>query len=194
MKSMSQKGFTLLEVLIVIALIAIMTTIAGYYMGNQGKLAQLKSVARDLVGHMNLARTGAIRDGRPWAIQFNPGGRSYVILSDSGEPFAPADPADPLDWTDGDETPYRSVQLPANIAFGGQVTSVVPPYNDVDNPDGVTYANDRIIFNPNGTSSESGEVYFTNDPSVELNTTAVSSLAATGRIKFWSNAGTGWSK
>ena len=191
MKLRSQKGFTLIEVLIVITLISIMAAIAGYYLGNQGKKAQLKSAARDLVSNMNLARTGAIRDTRPWAIQFNPGGNSYVILRDSGEPFAPTDPADPVDWTDGDEISFRTVTLPENVSFGSNLAPV--DTNAVG--DGVTYANDRIVFNPNGTGSESGAVYFTvfNDPSIANNSFAVSSLAATGRVKFWSNHGSGWS-
>ena len=172
MKSLTQKGFTLIEVLIVIALIGIMLAVAGYYMGGQGKKAQLKSAARDLVSNMNLARTKAIRDSKPWTIQFNPATNSYRLI-------------------DGDGGTFRTITLPANVSFGSNLT----PVDSKAIGDGVSYINDRVIFNPNGTSSDFGAAYFTvfNDASLANTSFAVSSLAATGRVKFWRNFGTGWS-
>ena len=193
MTNLGHKGFTLIEVIIVIAVIGIMLATAGYYMGNQGKEAQLKSSARDLISNMNLARTRAIRDTRPWAIQFifAASGDSYRVLSDSGEYFAPNDPADPVDWFDGDETTFRSVSLPQNISFGSKLT----PIDGTAVGDGVTYTNDLIVFNPNGTCSEKGAVYFSmpKDASMANKSMAVSSLKATGRIKYWRGSAGVWS-
>ncbi|NOQ52474.1 MAG: prepilin-type N-terminal cleavage/methylation domain-containing protein [Desulfuromonadaceae bacterium] len=186
MRRPGQRGFTLLEVIIVISMMSIMMMTAYYYMGNKGDKAQLKSVARDLTSNMNLARTRAIRDTRPWAIQFNPGANSYVVISDSGEPYAPEDPADPVTWGDGDDTVFRTITLPQNVSFGSNQGEL----NAVAIGDGVSYPNDRIVFNPNGTSSDTGTVYLTVPSGI---TFAVSTLAATGRIKIWHNYGSGWS-
>jgi hypothetical protein len=135
---------------------------------------------------MNLARIRAIRDGRPWAVQFNPGGNGYVVFSDSGEAYAPQDPADPIDWTDGDETIFRAISLPPKTFFGSSQGEL----NGVAIGDGVTLTNDRIVFLPNGTCSGSGTIYLTVASGA---TFAVTSLSATGNVKARSNYGSDWS-
>jgi len=191
MRKIGQKGFTLVEVVIVIALFAIMLTIAGYYMGGQGNKARLKSAARDLVSNMTLARVSAIRDTRPWAILFEPGNDRYIVYNYCGE-----DPANPVHWNDGDEAVFRSITLPQNVSFasnkdgldGNPVADPVS-YDDYVDPDGNPLV-DLVIFNPDGTSSEGGKIYLT-IPSGE--TFAVSNLRATGRIKAQRDYGSGWS-
>ena len=186
MKRLDQKGFTLIEVIIVLALFAILAAMAGYYMGGQGAKARLKSAARDLASDMILARTRAIRDTRPWAISFDQAENSYVIYSYAGE--------NPADWTNGGERVFRTVSLPKNISFasnqtgldGNPVTDAVSYIENVD-PDG----DDLVTFNYNGSSSESGEVYLTISTG---ETFCVSNLESTGRIKVQRNYGSGWSQ
>lgn len=186
MRMRAQRGFTLIEVIIVIAMMSILSAMAYYYLGNKGHRGQLRSAAAELVGHMNLARVGAIRDTRPWAIEFNPGGNSYEIFNDSGEDFAPEDPSDPVDWTDDDEILFRTANLPQNVRFGSSQGML----DGVPVDDGVSFGNNRIIFWPNGTCSESGTVYLT---TVGGSTFAVTSFSATGRVRVRSNDGSGWS-
>lgn len=186
MRQHNQKGFTLLEVIVTVTTMSILLLTSYYYMGDQGEKGQLRSAAADLTSNLSLARTRAIRDTRPWAVQFDPGGNSYIVYSAAGEAFAPEDPADPIDWTDGDETTFRSISLPNTTTFGSNQGVL----NAVAIGDGVSYPNDRIVFNPNGTCSASGTIYLT-VPSGS--TFAVTSLAATGQIKIWSNHGSSWS-
>ncbi|MEJ2200710.1 MAG: GspH/FimT family pseudopilin [Desulfuromonadaceae bacterium] len=149
MKTRKPHGFTLLEVIIVIAMMSIMLGTAYFYLGDHGDNGRLKSAAADLTGHMNFARTRAIRDGRPWALQFNPGTQNYLVLDDSGEPYGPEDPADPIDWTDGDETIMRSVNLSHSISFGSHQGEL----NGYAVADGVTYTSDRIVSARAGQTS-----------------------------------------
>lgn len=196
MPKLGKKGFSLIEVLVVIALMSIMMLIAGYYIGNRSAKAQLKSAASELVSNMTLARIRAIRDTRPWAIEF-PNATSYIVYSHSGEDYAPEDPADPVHWNNGNEEIFRSISLPANITFasnqnGLDSNPVADPvsYNTYIDPDGTPKPN-LLIFDPNGSTSEAGEVYLT-IPSGE--TFCVSNLRATGRVKAQRNYGSGWSK
>ena len=186
MKQANQKGFTLLEVIIAISTVSILLVTAYYSMGDRGDSAQLKSATADLTGNLNLARISAVRDTRPWAVKFDPSGNSYTILSAPGEDVAPEDPTDPIDWTDGDETTFRTASLPEAVSFASNQGDYEG--NPVD--DGVSHTDNLLIFEPNGTCSENGTIYLT---IATGKTYAVTSRFATGQIKISSNGGSGWS-
>lgn len=177
---LNSRGFTLIETLIVICIMAITLSIAFFMMGGKDARAQLKSNSRDIASHMNLARTGAIRDSKPWAIQFDPASRHYLIYNDSGEAVGSED------WTDGDESIYRTVKLDKQVSYG--TDQGMRPGGTSLPGDGVSFSADRVVFNRNGTS-ESGTVYLKSDVG---DTFAISSLATTGRVKIWRNYGAGW--
>lgn len=178
---LNNKGFTLLENLIVIGIMGIAMAIAFFMMGGRDARAQLKSNSRDIAGHMKLARTGAIRDSKPWAIQFDPANGRYLIYNDSGEAVGSED------WSDGDESVYRTVNLDSRISYG--TDQGIRPGGTSLPGDGVSFSADRVVFNRNGTS-ESGTVYLKSDAG---DTFAISSLSTTGRVKIWFNYGGGWS-
>lgn len=164
MRMRAQTGFTLIEVIIVIAMMSILSAMAYYYLGDKGQRGQLRSASAELVSNMNLARVRAISEARPYTIQFNPGGNSYVL--------------------NGGPTP-RSANLPQNVRFGSNQGML----NGVAVGDGVSFDDDKITFHSNGTCSESGVVYLTGAGGL---TFAVSSFSATGRISVQRNDGSGW--
>lgn len=177
-----QSGVTLIELIIVIAIIGIIMGIAITTIGNRRPVAQLKSDARDIVSNMQLARANAIRDTRPWAIQFDTDNQRYEVYSDSGEDWKSED------WSDGDETIFRTISLSNNIAFGTNQGPVDASW--VTPADGISLSANRVVFNPNGTS-ESGAIYLTLSSG---ETIAISSLSTTGRIKVWENFGGSWNE
>lgn len=177
---LDSRGVTLLETLIVLALMSILMGAAFFYMGNRGARAQLKSDARDMVSTMKLARTGAIRDSKPWALRFDTVNRRYVVYSDSGEDVGVED------WSDGDETVYRTIRLSASVVYGSR-QGKRPDATSLP-ADGVSFTGDQVVFNPNGTS-QSGTVYLSVPDGATM---AAGSLSTTGRVKIWSNYGSGW--
>lgn len=177
---LNDRGVTLIETLIVITIMAATMGTAYFMMGGRDIRAKLKSESRDIASYMKLTRTGAIRDSRPWAIQFDPGNRRYLIYNDSGEELGAEN------WSDGDETIYRTVNLPERVEFGSAQGN--RPGASTDPLDGVSFSANRVVFNRNGTS-ESGTVYL---KAAGGETFAISSLSFTGRVKIWTNYGTGW--
>lgn len=176
-----ETGFTMVEMLMVVTIVGIMGTVAVPGFMSLSPRMSLKDAARDVVNDMQMARTRALRDKASWAIQFNTGADGgYTVLSDDG--------ADDT-WNTADDTVYRTVNLSdyQGISFGNNYGD----RPDEPNPgatDGVSFTNDRIVFNSNGTSV-SGSVYVTN---TKGDTFAVGCLSAAGRIKTWHNYGTGW--
>lgn len=178
---LGNKGFTLLEVLIVLSLTIIMLGTAYYYMGNRGAKAQLKSDARDLASNFNLARVGAIRDSRPWAVSFDTANRRYLLYSDSGEA------AGSESWNDGNETVFRTVQLSTLVFYGSQ--SGMRPGATSLPASGVSFTSNRVVFNPNGTS-QMGTVYVTVPDGATM---AVGTQSTTGLVRIWTNLSGTWS-
>jgi len=158
-----ESGFSLLELLVGIAIIGILGAIAIPSFSVWLPEYRLKAATRDLYSNLQLAKMGAIRDNRDWAVVFNTAGTgSYSICSDDGGDD---------DWTDGDETIEKTVNLSyyeGNAGYGHG--------NATKNVSGGTVWGDHIlyftpdvvsvnfaVFTSMGTADTVGYVYLCND-------------------------------
>lgn len=177
-KCPGNNGFSILELMIVLAIIAILAGLTVPNMVAYRPRAQLKSAIRDIFSNMQLARLKSLRDNSDWAIQFDTDSNSYILISDKG--------ADDT-FNTADDTNYKSVSLAdyPGITFGSLHG---PRTGSTSDPtDGVSFSANRAEFNPDGTA-KSGTVYLNNGS----DSAAVGSSSSAGRIKAWSNYGSGW--
>lgn len=189
----SCQGFTLVEIMVVLAMMAIMAVIAIPNFISWVPNYKLKSAARDLYSAMQQARIGAVKTNKDWAIVFDVANNQYFICSDSGGDS---------DWsTVVDNTVELQVSLSgygSGVQYGyGNATKEattagtpfpVVPDNDLQNTSYVSYASDVAIFNSQGTGS-SGYVYL--DHSTKTIIYTVGSLSS-GVVKLKKWVGTQW--
>ena len=67
--SLAQRGFTLVELMVVIVLLAIIAAVAAPGLQNLLENNQITSTSNRLVGSMNFARSQALREGRQVTVQ-----------------------------------------------------------------------------------------------------------------------------
>ncbi len=167
-----QDGFTMLELIIVIAVISVMAAIAVPNFLSWLPQYRLKSAARDLYSNLQRAKIGAIKSNKKWAIVFNADARTYEICSGKG----------PDNSWGGTNDVVKKIVLSdygSNITFGnGSATK--PVATTFGN--GITYSRptDVAVLNSRGTSN-SGYVYLTNSTNIAC--IAVGS-SSSGVVKF----------
>lgn len=85
MKLKQEKGFTLVELMMVVAIIGIIAGIGTISSRDMRARFKLKSAALALYSDLQLARLGAIREGKVWAVCFNAEGdfTSYTIRQEA---------------------------------------------------------------------------------------------------------------
>ncbi|MFH1991002.1 MAG: GspH/FimT family pseudopilin [Pseudomonadota bacterium] len=147
-----QAGFTLLELLVVIAVIGIMAAIAvPNFLGYLPKY-RLRSAARDLYSNLHLVKMSAIKSNASWAIVFNVDAGTYQVCSGKG-----ADNS----WG-GANVVEKTVALSdyGNSVTYGNGCAASPVGSTFGN--GVTYSSptDVAVLNSRGTSN-GGYVYLT---------------------------------
>ena len=151
-------GFTKLELLVVMSILAISTSLAVPGFMSWLPNSRLKGAVRDLYSNLQLAKSWAIRDRGEWAVKFDAGGNSYQVVS--GGP-------DGIYSTTGDNVVLKTVSLPAygsGLSYGrGSATRKVGQNEAIG--DSVSFPGDRVVFNSRGmtTGTLGGYAYLQNN-------------------------------
>jgi len=149
-----QDGFTIIELIIVIAVIGIMAAIAVPNFLSYLPDVRLKSAARDLYSNLQQVKIGAIKSNKKWAIVFNADARMYEVCSGKG----------PDNSWGGTNDVVKKVILSdygSGVTFGKG--SATDPIGGTFGNDFITYSSPRnvVVMNSRGTGN-SGYVYLTN--------------------------------
>jgi prepilin-type N-terminal cleavage/methylation domain-containing protein len=103
----SAPGFTLIELVVVTALIGIVTGIAFPLFSTVTDRMKLNQAAREVERAIHYARTKAVQNNRPMRVRFNcPLTGQYRVVEVVGSPSAPAAPDGALDRCDQTAYPY----------------------------------------------------------------------------------------
>jgi prepilin-type N-terminal cleavage/methylation domain-containing protein len=164
--SLNQGGspaFTLVEVLMVMLILGIMAAFAYPAYSTWIPSYSLRSAAKDLYANLHLAKGGAIKTNRPWAVIFDPSvkpGR-YFICSD--EKTNGWDGPPEMGGDDRAEVTVRLADYKGDVDFGhGEATESIS--GGAFPPDNMTYTNNpnAAVFDPDGTTPKLGYVYLSN--------------------------------
>lgn len=183
----NSKGFTLLELMVLVAIIGILAGLATSYLNNSR--FRLRAAARDIVSQVQNARIKALETGDTWAVQFDTSGiPSYRIMSCPDGKWDTAEPKE-----------HGIVYLDnyPGISFGSGHGAAPKDYGETDISDGMSAFENRFIFNPDGSTGypdnedqkSQGVVYL---KTRKGETFAVGMTSAAGMIKTWINYGSGW--
>ncbi len=115
-------GFTLIQLLIVISIIAILSAAAVPGLVNWLPTYRLSSAARDVLSAIELTRLTAIRENAGVAVTFTPANGSYLLWVDNGEGGGVANDFTP----NGSERTVRAGQMPPSVAMTSAVFGAGP--------------------------------------------------------------------
>ncbi len=151
------KGFTLIEALVVISLMACISALAVPDMINWLNKAKLNGAVNNLKGSLELAKLKAIQENGPVAVNFT--GKSYAIFRDTGATIG---------MHDAGEEIFRKRSLPRGVRIDLSATTFANTGN----------GGKKTRFKGRGTSA-SGTVYLVN--SIGMVKKII--VSSTGRIR-----------
>jgi prepilin-type N-terminal cleavage/methylation domain-containing protein len=137
MKYKDDKGYSLVEVLVVIGIIMVVAAIAMPIFQAYAINRNLRSAARDIIGDIFSCKERTIAENRQYRISFNVGANNYTI--------------DRCNTTGSSCAAYTVIQTKTPTAFGSDISITNAAFGN----------NSTISFQIRGTS-ESGNVVLTN--------------------------------
>ncbi len=160
-----EAGFTFLELATIVIIMAVLATIAiptfSVWMPNY----RLRGAARDLYSNLQMAKLGAVKQNKEWAVVFNQGAGEYYVCSDDGGDGWDGPPSDTVEKTvdlgDYDAAKDDARDPDDEIYFGHANINKGVADELFSGGDEIYYASDFVAFGPRGTS-EKGYVYLQN--------------------------------
>lgn len=101
------RGFTLLELLVVLVIIGIVVSFAVLSVGDGGRAAVVKREAQRLEGLLQLVSQQAVMQSRNYAVEFDPDGYSFLELDQSTNRWTPVK----------DDNTLRARKLPQGLTL-----------------------------------------------------------------------------
>jgi Tfp pilus assembly protein FimT len=163
MKTKNSKGVTMLEMMIITAVIGITTTLAIPTFDQMMEKARLKTAGRDLISDLRFMRSNAVSLRQQFGIYFDSYSRRYILFKDVANLGA-------FTYDSGSDSDMVAETLPRNVNFGS-----------------CSFSNFVVIFMPDGSASSSGSIGLSSSVGGSGSFT-VNVLSSTGRVKLISGS------
>jgi general secretion pathway protein H len=140
---MRNKGFTLVEILVVVVIMAIVISLAILSVGTTGRDTQLDEESRRIEGLVGLLHERALLEGRDFGLRIEPSAYEFVVYDPIRDRWMPLD----------QEQEFRHRELPKGISFQLQLDSQIVVIKPIDR----TLAGDQAPPGPQVAIAASGE-------------------------------------
>jgi general secretion pathway protein H len=140
---MRSKGFTLVEILVVLVIMVVMISLAVMSMNATGRDSQLDEESRRIEGLVGLLHERALLEGRDFGLRIEPTAYEFVVYDNFRQRWMMMD----------QEREYRHRELPKGISFQLQLDSQTVVIKPVDRE----LSSDHVPAGPQVAIAASGE-------------------------------------
>ncbi|QTA82657.1 Prepilin-type N-terminal cleavage/methylation domain-containing protein [Desulfonema limicola] len=170
-------GFSLVELMVVVAIISVLLAITIPNMGRWINDNHLKGAARDIVANMQWAKMSAIKENQDWTMVFDVTNKKYTINTGYVDTANPGTIQKEVLLTD-----YKG-----GVGYGHG--DAAKPIGDTFSDNNVTYLGNRLNFTSKGLVNKVGYVYLENEQKTAYGV-GTGALAGSISIRKW--VGTDW--
>lgn len=156
----NNKGFTILEMMIIVVIIGITSTLAIPRFGTIIEKLKLKTSARDMVSSLRFTRSNAVSQRSQFGVYFNLYEGEYILFKDLANLGS-------FTYDAGSDSDMATKTLPKSVSFGSS-----------------SFPNFAVIFKPDGSASSSGWVELYYEEEGDYGSFVVDVLGSTGRVKL----------
>ncbi|MGC1522091.1 MAG: type II secretion system minor pseudopilin GspH [Steroidobacteraceae bacterium] len=140
---MRSKGFTLVEILVVVVIMAIVISFAVLSMGTTGRDPQLDQESRRIEGLIGLLHDRALLEGRDFGLRIEPSAYEFVVYDPRRDRWMPL----------AQESEFRRRELPKGVTFQLELDSQIVVIKPLDR----SFSSDEAPPGPQVAIAASGE-------------------------------------